>query len=171
MKCLSYTSVVIFRICQVEIDTWFSVFHLEYFSSASFTAKQHVTTYIFIGCLPLIGNPWGQQLDLIYFLIPPHLVHSRCSMNDTWIITCTLQSNLACFSTYKVFSINSRPLHILTEYLNTSAIKILITEAATMMADVEIEKQIHRDAYRMLWLCLSISPHLRRDVSIALMPN
>lgn len=77
-------------------------------------------------------------------------------MNDTWMITCILQSNLECFSIYKVFSMNSKPLHILTEYLNTSAIKILITEAATMMADVEIEKQIHRDTNRML---LALSFH------------
>lgn len=40
---------------------------------------------------------------------------------------------LSAFSIYKVFSENSRPLNILTDYLDQSDVKILITEAATMM--------------------------------------
>lgn len=79
-------------------------------------------------------DPWGHWLDPVYFLISDHSTCSRSSMNDFQRIKWILQRDLKCFSSYKKFPVNSRPLNILTDYLNQYAVKILITEAATRMA-------------------------------------
>ena len=55
-------------------------------------------------------------------------------MRDSGMIKATLQSNLECMSIYKVFLMNSRLLNIPSEYLKQSAVKIVIKEAAAVMA-------------------------------------
>lgn len=78
-------------------------------------------------------------------------------MNDIRMTKQILQSSLKCFSIYKVCFIKSRPLNILTEYLNKFAVKILITEAVTMVSMMyKLKSKPLEMSLQCFWLFISI---------------
>lgn len=84
--------------------------------TASFADQWHATGYVCIAWLPLIleGSDWILFISLSCITL--HVVVPQWMTFRGWNESCNMI--LSAFSIYKVFSVNSRPLNILTDYLN-----------------------------------------------------